>query len=240
MDGGGQMVATAARRTDQQHARPAGGGQFDLPAGQTHGGPLADEPIRPIARGGFLAKPTDGLVQGDRLRFGGLGDRDRRRNPAVDRSHRRWRGFPTRLLRRADRAESGARRSTGVPSSAMRATVAVEISPDRARRRRAKGGGDGIGAADRGAGMVGTGSAQKPLGRRPQPLLARPIEENDRQIFVQHIDRLFCRIEQPHQFGGMGRDGWAWGKPKRLRRIFSQMRDYFTVGVTTSCHPPPR
>ena len=73
MDGGGQMAAAAARRTDQQHARPAGGGQFDLPASQTHGGPLADEPIRPIPRGGLLAKSTDGLVQGDRSRFGGLG-----------------------------------------------------------------------------------------------------------------------------------------------------------------------
>ena len=52
--------------------------------------------------------------------------------------------------------------------------------------------------------MVSTRLPQEPIGRRAKPLVARPIEEDDRQILVQHVDWLFRRIEQLHQFGGMG------------------------------------
>ena len=67
VDCGGQVLTAAARRTDQQHARPAGGGQFHLTAGESHGGALADQAIGPIASGRLLVEMANVFVQSDCL-----------------------------------------------------------------------------------------------------------------------------------------------------------------------------
>ncbi len=130
MDGGGQMLAAASRRTDQQHARPAGGGQFDLSAGEAHGVSLSDESIGPIACGGLLAKSTDGLMQGDWSRVGGLG---RLFGGGLGRSigASTTARIPNTSSPSRPIGKKRARRSIGLPSSATRATVALTTSPDK-------------------------------------------------------------------------------------------------------------
>ncbi len=231
------MAAAAPRRTDQQDARPARRGQFNLTPSQPHGGPLADEPLRPKPRGGLLAKSTQGLVQGDRIRSGGRG-----------------RLLGSGIGRSIGRVENGEDAQWVFPrgrdgqetSAALDRRAVVGHSSDRGganlarqtRRRRAKRGGDGLGRADGGAGMVGAGAAQKPLSRRPQPLLARPVEKNDRQVFIQHVDWLFCRVEQPYQLGGVDAC-FGHGENRNLTVAFFARANLICIVVTTGCHYHP-
>ena len=67
MDGGGQVLPTAARRADQQDARPARGRQFRLTPSQEHGGPAADQSIQPNPSSGLPTKPANAVVQGHRV-----------------------------------------------------------------------------------------------------------------------------------------------------------------------------
>ena len=108
------------------------------------------------------------------------------------------------------------------------------------RRRWAKPRGQGVRPGS-GAGMVGTTPAQEGFGPLPQPIAARLIEEDHRQLLVQHIDRLLGRIEQFSQSGG--RDAWRghsstpkWGKRGQAPFAGTARRVLLTKGA---CPPFP-
>ncbi len=168
VDGGGEMAAAAAGRTDQQDARPACGGQFDLPASQPHGGPLADKSIGAEPCGGFLAKTADGFVQGDRVRFGGLGGLIGSRICCPIGRRQGWRGCPAAPRLTAAMGKKRPRRSTSVPSSAIARDRGGRNLARQTCRRRAERGGDGVGPSDGGAGMVCATCGPKAL-RPPFP-----------------------------------------------------------------------
>ena len=110
------------------------------------------------------------------------------------------RAFVDRLNNRDDAEEVVPAQPQGQETGATRARCAVfGKTRDRGGEHAAGGGlgwraelrSDGVGANDRGAGMVGAPPAQKPFGGRAQPLSTRPIEKNDRQVIVQDVDWLF-------------------------------------------------
>lgn len=169
-------------------------------------------------------------MQGDRLRFGGRGNGGvRRQIVGVDDG----KNSDCVVFAQAEGHEAG--------HSLDRPTIVRDFGVrdfgDRGHggfarhrlRRGAQARNDGIQLLGGGSRVIDAPLPQKFLGVKAKPFQARPIEENDCKILIQHVDRLPGRAEQFCQFGGRATMG-GHENHRKMSWTFSLAWDYFTPG----------
>ena len=222
MDGGGHVLTPAARRADQQHTAATGDGRLDLSPNATDGRAIADQSLRPIARGRLLPKATHLVVQLARLTF-------RSKRPGLFRLGEVFflkdRYQPDQIVRiRAQRHEF----RTAIPGPSLLVGTGHRGRHGPAGHgvgRRTQAGSHTVRPGRLFGGLVSATPAEQPVGRLRKPIETRPIAEDERPLVVQHVDRPRGRVEHLGQISagdslsshvtGPGRSG-LWPPSCRL------------------------